>query len=195
MEYTVFEGNKRLASGPLERVALKMKRRLKAKPTAALLMFSDQTGKQMDLDLSGSEAQILERLKVFVSAEQGTPSSAGVVGPGRPKLGVVAREVSLLPRHWEWLAAQTGGASATLRRLVEEAKKNVSERETAKAVQERTYKFMSALAGDLPQYEEVLRALFAKDQKKFHALMGDWPQDLKKHAKTLAAPLWKKGSK
>ncbi|MFY0534142.1 DUF2239 family protein [Nannocystis pusilla] len=31
-------------------------------------------------------------------------------GPGRPKLGVVSREVSLLPRHWEWLERQPSGS-------------------------------------------------------------------------------------
>ena len=116
LSYTAFEGHRVLAAGGLEEVALKVRRRLKADASASILVFSDSTGKQMDLDLRGSEADLIDRLKIFVAAE--SPSSSG---PGRPKLGVVAREVSLLPRHWEWLATQSGGASATLRRLIEDA--------------------------------------------------------------------------
>ncbi|MBX3032980.1 MAG: DUF2239 family protein [Bdellovibrionaceae bacterium] len=185
--YTAFEGEKLLTTGKLDEVALKIKKRLKAQPAASILVFSDATGKEMDLDLRGSEADVLERLKVYLSPKEAAPAAPG---PGRPKLGVVAREVSLLPRHWEWLSTQTGGASATLRRLIDDAKKASSGKALVQNAQERTYKFMSVLAGNLPHYEEALRALYAKDKKKFQAMTRDWPADVREHAKSLAAPVW-----
>lgn len=187
LSYTAFEGNKLLASGRLEEVAAKVRRRINAHPLASILIFSDATGKEMDLDLRGSEAEMMERLKFFVSADEKAPTSSG---PGRPKLGVVAREISLLPRHWEWLATQSGGASATIRRLIEDARKSPSSKDLVKEAQERTYKFMTALAGNLANYEEALRALFAKDKKTFQTLIREWPEDIRDHAKKLAAQAW-----
>jgi len=187
LSYSAFENHRLLATGPLEPVALKIQRRLKTNPSAAVLLFSDSTGKQMDLDLRGSESELMDRLKVFISAESTEPPS----GPGRPKLGVVAREVSLLPRHWEWLATQSGGASATIRRLIEEARKNPSEKEQIRIAQERTHKFMTAIAGDLAHYEEALRALYANDKKGFQTQIREWPEDVRDHVKKLAAGAWK----
>jgi hypothetical protein len=186
LSYTAFEGPKLVATGSLEDVALKVRRRLKAHPSAPILVFSDSTGKQMDLDLRGAESEVIQRLQVFVGA--GGPGAAA--GPGRPKLGVVAREVSLLPRHWEWLATQSGGASAAIRRLVEEARKDPSARELTKAAQERAHKFMTAIAGDLPEYEEALRSLYAKDKDEFKKRIRDWPADIRAHAEKLAQPAW-----
>lgn len=185
--YTAFEDQTILATGPLEKVAIKVKKHLKSHPNASILVFSNATGKQMDLDLRGSESEVLERLQMFISSG---PSIPVATGPGRPKLGVVSREVSLLPRHWEWLATQSGGASATLRRLVEEAKRGSVGKEQIKSAQERTYKFMSAIAGNLPNYEEALRSLFAKDKKKFVGLIKDWPTDIRQHAQEQAGPVW-----
>jgi len=188
LSYSAFENHRLLASGPLEHVALKIQRRMKTNPSATVLLFSDSTGKQMDLDLRGTESELMDRLKVFISAEDPSPAPTG---PGRPKLGVVAREVSLLPRHWEWLATQSGGASATLRRLIEDARKNPSEKERIRIAQERTHKFMTALAGDLPHYEEALRALYAGDKKSFQQRIREWPEDLRDHVKKLAMGAWK----
>lgn len=182
--YSAFEGHKKLAQGSLEDVVLKTKRRLKTDATASILIFSDLTGKEMDFDLRGTEKEILQRLQAFIVVDDSAPPKH--VGPGRPKLGVVAREVSLLPRHWEWLATQSGGASATLRRLVEGEMKNTSGREQTRAAQDRTYKFMSTLAGNLPRYEEALRALYAKDKKKFREQIADWPSDIKSHSLELS---------
>jgi uncharacterized protein len=184
--YTAFEGHRLLTHGPLEEVVLDVKRRLKAQPEVSVLVFSDTTGKQMDFDLRGSDKEVLQRLEIYRAPalpEAGTPS-----GPGRPKLGVVAREVSLLPRHWEWLSTQTGGASATLRRLIEEARKGGPVRDQHKQAQERTHKFMSSLAGDLPGYEEALRALYGRDRKRFLERIHGWPEDLRFHAAKLAEP-------
>ena len=89
-------------------------------------------------------------------------------GPGRPKLGVVAREITLLPRHWEWLAQQTGGASVAIRKLVDEARRATATTAIASAsAQEAAYRFMSAMAGNLPHFEEAIRALFADDPRRF----------------------------
>lgn len=187
LTYTAFAGQKQIAAGGLDEVALKVKKKIKTDTTASVLVFSDLTGKRIDLDLSGSDTEIIERLRVFLAPKE---STAPASGPGRPKLGVVAREVSLLPRHWEWLATQPGGASGTLRRLVEEAKKSSGTKERVKLSQERAYQFMSSLAGNLPQYEEALRALFAKDKRKFTSLVRDWPGDIQSYAKDLAEEAW-----
>jgi hypothetical protein len=189
LTYTAFEGFQMLVQGRLDEVALKVKRRLKDDSTAQILIFSDSTGKEMDLDLSGSEKEVISRLRVFISANEATAPSAG---PGRPKLGVVAREVSLLPRHWEWLSTQSGGASVTLRRLVDEARKKSLSKESIKQSQERAYKLMSALAGNLPNYEEALRALYRRDDQGFQSLIEKWPADLKAYLVRLTENVFEK---
>lgn len=181
--YSAFIGHQLLAQGPLEKVALKVRKKMKDEPSASILVFSDLTGKEMDFDIRGSEKEVLERLQIFRTQEHPAHENSG---PGRPKLGVISREVSLLPRHWEWLSTQSGGASATLRRLIEDAKKGSSNKEQVKQAQERTYKFMAAIAGNFPNYEEALRALYAKDKKKFETQINDWPKDILSHTKKLA---------
>src|SRR5262249_23245255 len=133
--------------------------------------------------------ETLQRLSIYRSTEESTSTPPG---PGRPKLGVVAREVSLLPRHWEWLSTQSGGASATLRRLVEESMKGLatSTRERIRLAQERTHKFMTAIAGDLPHFEEALRTLYAKDKKKLKEHLVSWPADIRAHVLLLSAPVF-----
>lgn len=182
--YTAFDGHALVAQGRLEEVAIQVKRKARSRPSASILVFSDSTGKQMDFDLRGSDADVLQRLQVYLTPEEAGPPAAP--GPGRPKLGVVGREVSLLPRHWEWLSTQAGGASATLRRLVEDARKTSSGRDRAKKAQERAHRFMSSLAGDLPGFEEALRALYAGDKAKFRTRIGAWPRDVRAHAMQLA---------
>jgi hypothetical protein len=183
--YTAFEKFELLTQGSLEQVALEVKRRMKTHRESQILIFSDSTGKQMDLDLSGTEKEALERLKIF--AKQDQPSPAPTTGAGRPKLGVVAREISLLPSHWEWLTNQPGGSSATIRKLIDEkVKGSSSEKEKIKTAQEVTYKFLTAIAGDLPQFEEAIRFLYRKDKKKFQEHMHGWPKDIIHHAMDLA---------
>ncbi len=104
------------------------------------------------------------------------------------RLGVVAREVTLLPRHWDWLAAQPGGASVALRKLVDEARREHGERDRRRLANERAYHFMSALAGDLPGFEEASRALFAGDMPGFRDRIEAWPRDLREHLLRLAEP-------
>jgi hypothetical protein len=98
----------------------------------------------------------------------------------------VAREVTLLPRHWEWLSAQPGGASVALRKLVEEARRSNESQDRMRQAKETLYRFMSTLAGDEAGFEEASRALFAGDRKLFEALIRLWPRDLREHAGRLA---------
>ena len=107
-------------------------------------------------------------------------------GRGRPKLGVTAREVTLLPRHWDWLAAQPGGTSAALRRLVDQARRETAAQTDRKARQASAYAFMSAMAGDLAGYEEAIRALFADDREQVCRHSAAWPADVRDHALKLA---------
>lgn len=181
--YTAFEGVKLFAHGPLTEVVLKIKKHITKADHTTILIFSDETGKTIDFNFQGSDKDVLKRLEIYTTPEPPLDSS----GPGRPKLGVVSREVSLLPRHWEWLASQPGGASSTLRKLVEDAKKKSSENQSIKQSQEKTYRFMSVVAGDFSDYEEVLRALYKKDEKKFLSLIESWPNDIQKHLIKLSA--------
>lgn len=187
---TAFAGLRRLASGPLIDVALAIKA---AETDATMLTFDDASGTVIDLDLRGTTAEIVTRLTEHgeleaLAARTRTRSDADgpARGRGRPKLGVVAREVTLLPRHWEWLGSQPGGASQALRRLVDEARRTDGGQTLAKAARERAYRFLSALAGDLPGFEEATRALFSGDAGAFADRMADWPADVRDHALMLA---------
>jgi hypothetical protein len=184
-----FEGGHKLAEGPLADVAAAMRKRA-GKPThETILVFDYETGKSLQIDLSGSEKDVRARLQATSHAPVALADAAASHtprGPGRPKLGVVAREVTLLPRHWDWLNAQPGGASVALRKLVDEARKVRSESDTLRMRQEAAYRFMSAIAGDWSNYEEVNRALFANDSDRFHQLTNAWPADVRDHARRLA---------
>lgn len=150
-----------------------------------LLIFDDETGRQVDFDLRGTDDEIVAR---FATPDVPQTSAKSTTrGPGRPKLGVVAREITLLPRHWEWLATQPGGASVTLRKLVDQARRNSRFDDVRRTCQERTYRFMSAIAGDLPGFEEASRALFADDRAKLAELVSAWPPDICAHLSRLAA--------
>lgn len=175
--YTAFVGHQRLVSADLRTMLLRTKEHLGAsRDPAVLLVFEDKTGRQVDFDMSGSEAEILARV---------APPPAG---PGRPKLGVVSREVSLLPRHWEWLEQQPQGLSGTLRRLIDEARKRAPGAEEARLARDAASKVMWSIAGDLPDFEEASRALFAGDRPRFEALIKDWPADVREYVQGLAAP-------
>ena len=174
---TAFQGMTRIASGDVPTVARAVKATLDSTPTASILIFDNTTGEQIELDLRGSLDEILQRL---------APPPAAPTTAGRPKLGVVAREVTLLPRHWEWLATQPGGASVALRKLVEEARKASAWQDALRQQQETTYRFLSALAGNLPHFEEATRALFAGNSEGFAEQMTAWPPDVRDHALKLA---------
>lgn len=191
--FTAFDGHRRIAYGPLHTVALIVKRAIESGMGGPVLLFDDATGRQVDIDIGGSEEAVAARfaqpppagasagIATTTDADERTPR-----GRGRPKLGVVAREVTLLPRHWDWLAAQPGGASVALRKLVDEARKTHIEADRRRTAQERAYHFMSAMAGDMPGFEEAARALFAADEQRFRKLVAVWPRDVRDHAIGLA---------
>jgi len=181
--FTAFEGPRRLVSGPLAEVALVIKR-AERRASELVTIFSDATGRAIDLDLRGSDEEILARLPQHVPMESALPATPR--GRGRPRLGVVAREVTLLPRHWEWLNAQPGGASVALRKLVEAARRDTGSLDRSRAARDAAYHFMSAMAGNLPGFEEASRALFAGDRQKFTGLIAAWPDDIRDHIVRLA---------
>jgi uncharacterized protein len=181
--YTAFAGPKLLASGPLAEVAVAVKIATGVM-TDPVIIFDNATGKSLDVDLRGSHREIVARLQPVATAEPEAPTEPR--GRGRPKLGVVAREVTLLPRHWDWLAAQPGGASVALRKLVEEARRANGDRDRARKARDAAYHFMSTMAGDLPDFEEASRALFAADRRKFGELIAGWPVDIRDHVVRLA---------
>ncbi len=178
--FTAFAGDKRISSGDLPTVALAVKTALDA-GVSRIILFEDATGRPMDLDLRGTPAEVRSRYAAANSEDQLPADEIPKPGRGRPKLGVTAREVTLLPRHWDWLAGQPGGASAALRRLVEAARREGVEADAARRAQEAAYRVMSTLAGNLPGFEEATRAFFAGDQKQFHKLCEDWPRDVREY--------------
>lgn len=190
---TAFAGTQRIASGALIDVALAIKA-ADAGVQSPVLTFDDASGAVIDLDLRGTTAEIVTRLtehgelEALAARTRGDLAGAPSRSRGRPKLGVVAREVTLLPRHWEWLARQRGGASQALRRLVDDARRADGGQTGRKAAHERTYSFLSALAGDLPGYEEAIRALFAGEDETFADRMATWPPDIRDHALALSRP-------
>jgi len=184
--HTAFHDTNRITGGPLAAVALTVKAALTADPAAAILVFDDTTGKVVDLDLRGDDAEIAARYAAS-SSDISTSSDDLPRGRGRPKLGVVAREVTLLPRHWDWLALQPGGASQALRRLVDDARKADGGRSQARAAQERAYAFIATMAGDREGFEEASRALFAGDDARFAAHSRSWPADIRAYAQQLLA--------
>jgi hypothetical protein len=170
MTYIAFLDGRGVASGSLAEIALA----LRDKPGA--LIFDEASGQQIDLDLRGSDEEIRARY------------TEPAKGPGRPRLGVTAREVTLLPRHWDWLGRQPGGASVALRKLVEAAGRGKDA--LRNEARDATYRFASALAGNAPGFEEAMRALYAGKRKRFHRQMEDWPEDVRTQAEKMAAPVF-----
>jgi uncharacterized protein len=186
--YIAFEGDVCIASGDLRAVARAAKQTLDRGDHAAILIFDAGSG-PVELDLRGSVQDVLARLPAAggAAAAASETSTATPRGPGRPKLGVVAREVTMLPRHWEWLARQPGGASVALRRLVDEARRTSKDKDRIRHAQEAAYRFIAAMGENKPHYEEVARALFARDAERFEAWTSHWPADVRDHARRLAA--------
>ena len=190
-DYIAFEGPRCLARGPLVDVALQVKAATEARPLARFMVFNARSSEIIDFDHRGSADEVLARLAQAhpqAHAPKARDEDAAVLraGPGRPKMGVVAREVTLLPRHWAWLAGQPGGASVALRKLVEQARKDSQGQDQRRLSQEASYRFMSAMAGSLDGFEEAARALFAADRPRFEALIATWPADIQAHLQALA---------
>jgi len=187
---TAFAGKRKVASGTLHSLAPALKDLVTADPHAQILIFDDQSGKQVDLNLHGSLADVLQRLPRPQAEMEKTAQVAAPRSVGRPKLGVVAREITLLPRHWEWLASQPGGASVALRKLVESAQRDNRAVDEQRGARDAAYHFISALAGDEAGYEEATRALFAGQRQQFEGQLHSWPVDVREHALLLAQRSW-----
>lgn len=191
--FVAFDNKTCFARGPLADVARHTQALMATKPHARVLVFHAMTSEQIDFDHSGTPEDMLAKLAITHAAYLAENAGPGVhkvapLGPGRPRLGVVAREVTLLPRHWEWLARQPGGASVALRKLVDQARHDNQALDTQRQAQEAAYRFMSAMAGDLPGFEDAARALFAGKEALFTALLAAWPQDVRVHLLQLAGP-------
>ena len=166
---TAFADCRLVASGTREEVLRATKRHLDA-GGAPVLIFEDASGRQVDFDFRGTVDDVIARAQTEVKS-----------GPGRPRLGVVSREISLLPRHWDWLESQPNGISAAIRRLVDDARRNETGIERGRHVRNAISKLLWALAGDLLNFEEVARALHAREDSRLEALMSDWPKDVQAH--------------
>ncbi|MGK6306766.1 DUF2239 family protein [Variovorax sp. DT-64] len=175
---TAFANFERIAAGPRAEVVAQLRARTDAQ---SVFVFDDSTGERLDLDL---------REDVRAASEGPAADEQATRGVGRPKLGVVAREVTLLPRHWDWLSRQPGGASVALRRLIDEARRVHADGDAQRASREAAYRFMSAIAGDLPGFEEAARALFAGEGARFAELVSAWPEDVRAYLQRLAAAAW-----
>jgi hypothetical protein len=176
----VFAAFKRIAQGSTADVLAQLRER---KDDTPYLVFDEQTGESLDFDVHNRAGTMTHAASA--EAHEETPR-----GVGRPKLGVVAREVTLLPRHWDWLNRQPGGASVALRRLVQEASRVNADRDAVRASREAAYRFMTVIAGSLPGFEEATRALFAGERNRFEALIDGWPADLRTHLQKLSAVGW-----
>jgi len=202
---TAFRGHELLAAGDLRDVARVVWRAVKeaAPHHGAVLVFDDATGRVIDFEMRGDERAMLAHVDVMLRMSQaalvptsgeatdeatGESADAAPRPRGRPKLGVVAREITLLPRHWEWLATQPGGASVALRKLVDAARRAPSDDDRAKAARDVAYRFMNAMAGDLSHFEEVIRALYRGDAVRFRELIAEWPHDIAAYSARLAFP-------
>lgn len=215
---TAFIGARQVASGPLEEVVRAALAAVGAGADAAreghgterLALFLDETGAPFDIDRRGTPDEVVERLRwhplvgrrpARKDTDQGTDQAIGQAldeavdqapaerrGPGRPRLGVVSREVSLLPRHWDWLAGQRGGASATLRRLVDAARRESEGPDRARRARDAAYRVMAELAGDRPGFEDACRALYAGNWEAFDRATASWPPDVRAYAARMAAP-------
>lgn len=179
-----FAGHRLLARGPAAEVVAAVKTATDA--GESVLTFDAVDGRVVDLDLRGDLAAVLARLIPASGPERR--------GPGRPKLGVTAREVTLLPRHWDWLSGQPGGASVALRKLVEGALREAEGPDRARRAKEAAYRFMTAIAGDLPGYEAAVRALFAGDGAGLEAAAEGWPDGVRDAVLGMAARAWGYGA-
>lgn len=182
---TAFLGHRQIACGSPRDVALacwRQQHESAANTSETLLVFDDASSLPVEFDLRGSAETVLARLQ----DEPPAPSR----GPGRPKLGVTAREVTLLPRHWDWLAAQPGGASAALRRLVEQARRGGEDKDRARRAGEAVDRFMQAMTGDMPSHEEASRAFWRGEHTTFAALIAAWPDDVRDYLQRLANHYW-----
>jgi hypothetical protein len=183
-----FAGTRLIAAGPLSEVALATQAAERSGLDRVPIIFDAVTSEPIEIDLRGSAEDVARRVTALTLTTTATDADEPDAhrGPGRPRLGVVGREVTLLPRHWDWLATQPGGASAAIRRLVDQARVAYAGRDRTRRAQEYAYRFMTATLGDQPDFEEATRALFAPDRERFIEHTTPWPADLRDHARRLA---------
>lgn len=186
--HLAFAGDQIIVRGGLDDVAVGLHRALAAGESRTVVVLEASTSQVIDLDLRGSEQDVLQRLHASADLageviDTDAPARAG--GPGRPRLGVVCREVSLLPRHWDWLKSQRGGASAALRRLVDDARKQSRGRDEIAALQEAIDRYLRVMAGDRPHYENALRAFYTDREADLQRFIADWPTDVRSHLEVL----------
>jgi hypothetical protein len=182
--WLAFSAGSLVAEGDLQHVAARTKAAIDRGELSSVQLFEAATSRQVDLDYNGSLDEVLARLE-----RRDDPAEAVDAAPrprGRPRLGVVSREVTLLPRHWDWLARQPGGASVTLRKLVDIARRGDDSAIRLRGARERLYRFMSPMAGDRPGFEEASRALFAGKRERWEAEIAEWPVDIRRHLRELA---------
>jgi hypothetical protein len=172
-----FAGTELLAKGELIDVVRAVKAALDQGTDRSIALLDAETGKPVEINFTGTEEEVLQRI----------PRAPGRTA-GRPKLGVIPREVTLLPRHWEWLAKQPGGASVALRKLVEHASRDARDADTMREARDAAYRFMHELMGDAAGFEEASRALFAADGERFRGLVAEWPEGVRTHLLELAGP-------
>jgi hypothetical protein len=172
-----FAGTELLAKGPLEDVIRAAKAALDQGSDRSIAILDLVSSRPVEINFTGNLEDVLQRVP-----------RAPQRSAGRPKLGVVPREVTLLPRHWEWLSSQPGGASVALRKLVEHASRDAREADLKREARDSAYRFMHELAGDEPGFEEASRALFAGDAARFGELVAPWPAEVRDHLLELAGP-------
>lgn len=188
--WIAFAERKRVATGDPRAVATAVKQWIDRQPQASVAIFDADSSESIELDLRGSVAAVCKRLPAPAAPAASPPGAATPTdtprGPGRPRLGVVAREITLLPRHWDWLASQPGGASVALRKLVDRARKENAETDRQRAAIDTAYRFMLAMSGDEANFEEASRALFAADLAQLRVQVARWPRDVRAHLLELA---------
>jgi hypothetical protein len=177
--YTIFEGFNAVGRGTHSEVRQAVRALKAERETATFLVFNDETGESLDQDFERVETAHLLQARVTEAAPRKV---------GRPRLGVVAREITLLPRHWEWLEAQQGGASVALRKLVEIARKQQEPEDRIRHAISVTFKFLNVMGGRMPGFEDVNRALFQRDWARFDALVAAYPRDVAGYLAMLSKP-------
>ena len=170
-----------IAQGSRETVTRRIEARYSSSDFSRIRVFEDATGRVVDLDYWDAAKNGAERPAVQRPPLPGQEKRAR----GRPKLGVTSREITLLPRQWDWLATQPGGASATIRRLVEDARKRRSESVSAAQAREGVHRFMTEMVGDRPGYEVALRALYRSDIASVLQIASGWPEDVRRYLERL----------
>ncbi len=185
---TAFQGDRLIATGSISNVLPLVKEVTDRDEAETMLIFDDLTGAQIDFDLHGTIDKVLAKAANHNLFTTGIQPVLQKAAPGRPKLGVTAREVTLLPRHWSWLETQPNGVSAALRRLIEETMKRSPEVEKIRLARDAAAKVMWVLGGNLPDFEEASRLLYRGDIEGFTSLIRRWPPDIQHYLLRIANP-------